>query len=112
MKQRRAVIGHQGGVCAAPGCKNTHVEIHHSIWWSRGGRTDLDLLIGLCTRCHHLVHRGLLNVNGNAHTGFAFTNRHHEPLLRGKREVIRRETAQLRRVAHEVGRRRREVLRT
>ncbi|MFI5425465.1 HNH endonuclease [Aeromicrobium sp. UC242_57] len=48
LKQRRAVIARQQGVCAAPGCKHTHLEVHHTIFWSHGGPTDLDLLIGLC----------------------------------------------------------------
>ncbi|MGB9012304.1 MAG: DUF222 domain-containing protein, partial [Aeromicrobium sp.] len=53
LKQRRAVLARQEGRCAAPGCRNTHPEIHHVVWWSRGGPTDLDNLVGLCSRCHH-----------------------------------------------------------
>lgn len=75
LKQRRAVIARQHGVCAAPGCSHTHLEVHHTVFWSKGGPTDVDLLIGLCTRCHHLLHRGLLNITGNAVDGFEFTNR-------------------------------------
>ena len=75
LKQRRAVLARQGGICAAPGCNHTHLEIHHTIWWSKRGPTDLDLLIGLCVRCHHLLHRELLNVAGNARDGFEFTNK-------------------------------------
>ncbi|WP_344767365.1 HNH endonuclease signature motif containing protein, partial [Aeromicrobium panaciterrae] len=82
LTQRRAVIARQKGVCAAPGCNHTHLEIHHTIFWSMGGRTDLDLLIGLCVRCHHLLHRGLLNITGNAVNGFEFTNRHRRPIRR------------------------------
>ena len=61
--QRKAVIARQHGQCAAPGCTHppstplrsvqggapTHLEIHHTTWWSRGGKTDLDGLIGICT---------------------------------------------------------------
>ncbi|WP_332644566.1 HNH endonuclease, partial [Aeromicrobium sp.] len=72
----------QRGVCATPGCNHTHLEIHHVIWWSMGGPTDVNLLIGLCVRCHHLLHRGLLNITGNAVDGFNFTNRHHHPVRR------------------------------
>ncbi len=61
-QQRRAIITRQGGECAAPGCHHTHLEIHHVTWWSHGGRTDLDQMIGLCVRCHHLVHRERLNI--------------------------------------------------
>ena len=82
LKQRRSVLARQRGVCAAPGCSHTHLEIHHVIWWSRGGKTDIDQLIGLCTRCHHLLHRGGLHITGNAVTGFEFTTRDRRPLRR------------------------------
>lgn len=87
--QRRSVIARQQGVCAAPGCNHTHLEIHHVIWWSLGGPTDLDLLVGLCVRCHHLLHRGLLNITGNAVDGFKFTNRLHRPIRRRRRSIYR-----------------------
>lgn len=74
LKQRGGVVARQGGICAAPGCHNTHLEIHHVIWWSHGGKTDIDILIGLCSRCHHLVHRKLLIISGNAIDGFRFAN--------------------------------------
>ncbi len=90
LTQRRAVIARQRGVCAAPGCNHTHLEIHHTVFWSRGGPTDLDLLIGLCVRCHHLLHRGLLNITGNATDGFDFTNRLHRPVGRRRRTHYRR----------------------
>ncbi len=83
--QRRSVIARQEGVCAAPGCKHTHLEIHHVVWWSLGGKTDLDQLVGLCTRCHHLLHRGRLHITGNAVDGFRFTNRSGRPLRRRRR---------------------------
>jgi hypothetical protein len=83
--QRRSVIARQRGVCATPGCNHTHLEIHHTIWWSMGGRTDLDLLIGLCTRCHHLLHRGRLHISGNAVDGFQFTNREGRTLRKRRR---------------------------
>ncbi len=89
LTQRRAVIARQLGVCAAPGCNHTHLEIHHTIWWSMGGPTDLDLLVGLCVRCHHLLHRGLLNITGNAVDGFEFTNRLHRPIQRRRRSHYR-----------------------
>jgi hypothetical protein len=88
LTQRRAVIARQLGVCATPGCNHTHLEIHHVIFWSRGGRTDVNLLIGLCVRCHHLLHRGLLHITGNAVDGFEFTNRNHRP-VRGRRTHYR-----------------------
>ncbi|MDX6232684.1 MAG: hypothetical protein QOH68_1680 [Nocardioidaceae bacterium] len=87
--QRRAVIARQRGVCAAPGCNHTHLEIHHTIWWSMGGPTDLDLLIGLCVRCHHLLHRGRLHITGNAVNGFTFTNRTGRTLRKRRRATYR-----------------------
>ncbi|MET0927985.1 MAG: HNH endonuclease signature motif containing protein, partial [Aeromicrobium sp.] len=90
LKQRRAVIARQHGVCAAPGCRHTHLEVHHSIWYSRGGTTDLDPLIGLCSRCHHLVHKNRLVITGNAVDGFDFTTRTGRPLARRRRSSYRR----------------------
>ena len=85
LKQRRAVLVRQHGQCATPGCHHTHLEIHHVIFWSDGGKTDLDLMVGLCVRCHHLLHRGLLHITGTATDGFTFTNRHGVPLRRRRR---------------------------
>ncbi len=62
LKQRAAIRIRQGGQCANPGCHNTHLEIHHYVPWSAGGTTDLAVLGGYCTRCHHLIHAGLLVV--------------------------------------------------
>ena len=91
--QRRAVIARQRGVCAAPGCNHTHLEIHHTIWWSMGGPTDLDLLIGLCVRCHHLLHRGRLHITGNAVNGFEFTTHTGRSLRRRRRRGPYRQAA-------------------
>jgi hypothetical protein len=85
MLQRRAVLARQKGICATPGCNHTHLEFHHVVWYSLGGRTDLDQLVGLCVRCHHLVHRRHLNVVGNAVDGFEFTTRNDRPLRRRRR---------------------------
>ena len=99
-QQRRAIIARQGGECAAPGCHNTHLEIHHVTWWSRGGRTDLDDMIGLCVRCHHLVHGELLNIAPDGRGLFDFTTKAGRPVERRERprittrprDVVRRST--------------------
>ncbi|RYG09346.1 MAG: HNH endonuclease, partial [Burkholderiales bacterium] len=78
--QRKAVIARQHGHCAAPGCTHTHLEIHHTTWWSRGGRTDLDGLIGICTSCHTLVHRGLLVIEALGQGKFDLTTRDGRPI--------------------------------
>ena len=54
-----------------------------------GGPTDLDLLVGLCVRCHHLLHRGRLHITGNAVDGFTFTNRDGRSLRRRRRGPYR-----------------------
>jgi hypothetical protein len=89
-QQRRAIIARQGGECAGPGCHNTHLEIHHVTWWSRGGNTDLDDMVGFCVRCHHLVHRELLNVEALGHGRFAFTTKSGRPVERASRPRIAR----------------------
>jgi hypothetical protein len=30
--------------------------MHHVVPWEHGGSTDLDNLVPLCSKCHHLVH--------------------------------------------------------
>jgi hypothetical protein len=108
LKQRRATVARQGGECAAPGCRHTHLEIHHSVWWSHGGSTDLDQMVGLCVRCHHLLHRGLLHVTADGRGGFSFTNNDNRPLRQAYRERVaaRRETARIRHLARDLRARR------
>lgn len=55
-KQRTAIWFKQTGQCAAPGCRHPISHIHHIHWYSRGGPTDLDNLVGLCGPCHRLTH--------------------------------------------------------
>ena len=47
--------------CANPDCTVPfdQCRIHHvNVFWRHDGPTDLDNLIPLCERCHHLVHEG------------------------------------------------------
>ena len=62
-KQAKAISLRQGGICAAPACRHPIAHNHHLTWWSHGGRTDLDNLIGLCRKCHSLVHSGRLDLS-------------------------------------------------
>jgi len=61
--QRRALALRDKG-CAAPGCDTTPgwTEAHHITPWSRGGPTDLENGVLLCSFHHHLVHEGRLVV--------------------------------------------------
>lgn len=55
--QRRALRGLYR-TCAVPGC-STHFDrckIHHIIWWSHGGSTDLENLLPVCVHHHHQIH--------------------------------------------------------
>ena len=87
--QRKAVHARQGGVCAAPGCTHTHLDIHHTTWWSQGGRTDLDELIGICSNCHSLVHRGLLVIDALGQGHFQLTTRDGRPIDLAQRRTQR-----------------------
>ena len=43
--------------CVFPGCgTRAFTEAHHVVWWSKGGRTDLDNLVLTCFFHHRLVH--------------------------------------------------------
>jgi hypothetical protein len=43
--------------CRFPGCgTNAFTQAHHVQWWSRGGATDLDNLVLVCSFHHRLVH--------------------------------------------------------
>jgi hypothetical protein len=46
--------------CAWPGCDHpaTFTNAHHLVHWIHGGRTELDNLVLLCYRHHHLAHEG------------------------------------------------------
>jgi hypothetical protein len=43
--------------CRFPGCgTRAFTEAHHLVWWSRGGRTEPDNLLLICSFHHKLVH--------------------------------------------------------
>jgi hypothetical protein len=57
--QRRVLRGLYA-TCAVPGCavRYDRTVMHHVRWWRNGGGTDLDNLLPVCSRHHHLVHEG------------------------------------------------------
>ena len=57
--QRRALRA-MYRTCAHPSCSVPFdsCRIHHVIYWQRGGITDVDNMVPLCERHHHLVHEG------------------------------------------------------
>ncbi len=57
--QRRALRA-MYRTCAFHGCDVPfdRCEIHHIAYWELGGPTDLDNLLPLCSRHHHVVHEG------------------------------------------------------
>ncbi len=51
------LLRHRDRECRFPGCgSRSYLKAHHIEWWSRGGRTDLDNLVMICTFHHRLVH--------------------------------------------------------
>ena len=57
--QRRALRA-MYRTCAHPHCSVAfdRCRIHHIIWWTNHGLTDLHNLLPLCEQHHHLVHEG------------------------------------------------------
>jgi len=55
--QRRALRGLYSS-CSIPGCAVGYdrCKLHHIIWWSNGGRTDLANLLPVCSRHHTRIH--------------------------------------------------------
>jgi hypothetical protein len=50
-------LRYRDGECRFPGCgARRYTQAHHVVWWDRGGRTDLDNLILICSFHHRLVH--------------------------------------------------------
>jgi hypothetical protein len=54
----RQLIGTLDGErCRFPGCtRHMKLHAHHVVYWSQGGRTDLDNLVLVCSRHHTLIH--------------------------------------------------------
>ena len=55
--------------CGYPGCEVVfdRCDIHHVIEWLRFGSTNLDNLLPLCSKHHHLVHEGRWRITLDKH---------------------------------------------
>jgi hypothetical protein len=71
--QRAAVWSRSGGICETPGCNSPMRHIHHVLWWSRLGPTDIDVLAGVCHFHHHAIHHGHLKVESVGPHQFKFS---------------------------------------
>jgi hypothetical protein len=72
---QRTEIARRDKGCRFPGCTYTEfTDIHHIQHWTRGGRTDLDNLITLCSRHHNAVHELGWTMGGDANVRVSFTS--------------------------------------
>ena len=72
--QRRALRFRAGVLgCEFPGCTQTRfVDAHHVRWHSRGGPTDLDNLLLLCSHHHTLIHEKTCAITTDGDQRFTF----------------------------------------
>jgi len=72
----RRVKLRDGGMCQNPGCGHKgKLHAHHIEHRSHGGRTHPANEVAVCTRCHALLHAGLLRVSGDMDTGLSWQPR-------------------------------------
>jgi hypothetical protein len=73
--QRRALRAMYRG-CAIPGCRVAfdHCDIHHLRWFRNLGNTDIDNLIPICNKHHHLVHEGGWKLHLDARRNLTITH--------------------------------------
>ena len=84
---RRKVLGRDGHRCRRCGRKGA-LQVHHVVWLSRGGRTELGNLIALCAGCHGLVHEELLEVVGRVGRELRFRGLEEVGRVRGMRMAL------------------------
>jgi Domain of unknown function (DUF222)/HNH endonuclease len=74
--QRRAVIT-RDRECQRPGCHAPprYCEVHHRIWWDRGGGTSVEDSVLLCWHDHDWVHREDITITRDRDR-WIFTDRH------------------------------------
>ena len=80
-KERAEIISRQGGCCAV--CRRRGaLFVHHVCSRAKGGKTGVGVLVGLCGRCHSLVHEGLLRLDIDAEGRLIATDREGRPVDR------------------------------
>jgi len=70
---RRATWIRDGARCAFPKCRRPPADLHHIVWWSHGGRSDVDNAAWLCAFHHWLVHEGSWTVRRDLNHRYVFT---------------------------------------
>ncbi len=81
--QRRAVIA-RDQTCRGPGCHAPPrlCEVHHLVWWTRGGVTSVENSGLMCWRCHDWVHTHDITITHQAGT-WTFTHPDGHTSIRG-----------------------------
>jgi Domain of unknown function (DUF222)/HNH endonuclease len=80
----RALRHRDEGACRFPGCGRTRwLHAHHLVHWGRGGGTDLDNLVLLCSAHHRLLHEGGWRTRSSPGNDLDFLRPTGEPLRRG-----------------------------
>ena len=75
-RMRRQVFARDRYRCTVPGCRSArHLDVHHVVFQSRGGKHRLANLTLLCSACHHKLHDGRLTITGSAPGHLAFQSR-------------------------------------
>jgi hypothetical protein len=72
---QRIEIDRRDKGCRFPGCLYTEfTDVHHMRHWTKGGETNLDNLITLCSRHHDAVHELGWTMAGDANAVVTFTS--------------------------------------
>jgi hypothetical protein len=77
-------LKYRDGECRFPGCGSKRfTQAHHIVWWDKGGRTDLENLVLVCTFHHRLVHEYGWRVRRDGDGTVSWFRREGEPYRAG-----------------------------